>query len=86
MVRLSHYQKINKYKRKYRGNIPVGKFSREFNEGNISSVYTEGFTAGKKNSKKKKIMTCHFLPTDYRRNCSLGNSVGKSVGNSVGKL
>jgi hypothetical protein len=36
-----HYQKIDKYKRKYRGNISFGNFSRDFTDGNIPSVYTE---------------------------------------------
>ena len=57
----NHYQKIDKYKRKYRGNISVGKLSRDFTDGNILSVYTEGITVGKKIKKKqKKIMMCHF--------------------------
>jgi len=54
-----HYQKIDKYKRKYRGNISVGKFP---------SVYTEGITVGKKiKTKQKKMMTCHFYQRNYRR-------------------
>jgi hypothetical protein len=62
---INHYQKIDKYKRKYRGNIFVDKFPRDFTDGNISSVYTDGITVGKKNLKQsKKKMTCHF----YRRN------------------
>ena len=48
----NHYQKIDKYKQKYRGNIFVDKFSRDFTDGNISSVYTEGITVGKKLKKK----------------------------------
>jgi hypothetical protein len=43
-----HYQKIDKYKRKYRGNIFIGKFSRDFTDGNIPSVYTDGITVEKK--------------------------------------
>ena len=80
---INHYQKIDKYKRKYRGNIFVDKFPRDFTDGNISSVYTDGITVGKKilkQSKKKDDVS--FLPTEF----SVGNSVGKSVGNSVGKL
>ena len=42
-----HYQKIDNYKRKYRGNISVGKFPRNFTDENIPSVYTEGITVGK---------------------------------------
>ena len=49
-----HYQKIDKYKRKYRGNISVGTFSRDFTYGNIPSVYTEGITVGKKIKTNKK--------------------------------
>jgi hypothetical protein len=60
-----HYQKINKYKQKYRGNISVGKFSRDFIDGNIPSVYIKGITVGKKiKTKQKKMMTCYF----FRRN------------------
>ena len=39
-IYLNHYQKINKYKRKYRGIIFVGNFSRDFTDKNIPSVYT----------------------------------------------
>jgi hypothetical protein len=68
-----HYQKIDKYKRKYRGNIFVGKFPRDFTDGNIPSVYTDGITVGKKfKTKQKKKDDVLFLPTN-----SLGNSVGK---------
>jgi len=64
-----HYQKIDKYKRKYRGNISVGKFLRDFTDGNIPSVYTEGITMGKKiKTKQKKMMTCHFYQRNYRQN------------------
>jgi hypothetical protein len=49
-----HYQKIDKYKRKYRGNISVGKFPRDFTERNIPSVYIEGITVGKKLKQSKK--------------------------------
>jgi hypothetical protein len=44
-----HCQKTDKYKRKYRGNISVGKFPRDFTDGHIPSVYTEGITEGQKN-------------------------------------
>jgi len=58
IIKIYHYQKVDKYKRKYRGNISVGKFPRGFTDGNIPSVYTdgnipsvytEGITVGKKN-------------------------------------
>ena len=68
-----HYQKIDKYKRKYRGNISVGKFPRDFTDGNIPSIYTEGITVGKKiKTKQKKNDDVSFLPTD-----SVGKFVGK---------
>jgi len=60
-----HYQKIDKYKRKYRGNISVGKFLRDFTDANIPLVYTEGITVGKKiKTKQKKIDNVSFLPTE----------------------
>jgi hypothetical protein len=83
-VNLIHYQKTDKYKRKYRGNIFVGKFPRDFTDGHIPSVYTEGITEGKKiKTKQKKIMTCQDLPTELPT--EFIPSV-KSVGKSVGKL
>jgi len=67
--KIIHYQKIDKYKRKYRENISVGKFPRDFTDGNIPSVYTEGITVGKKlKQSKKKMMTCHFYKRTYRQN------------------
>ena len=39
-----HYQKIDKYKQKYWQNIFIGKFPRDFTDGNIPSVYTDGIT------------------------------------------
>jgi hypothetical protein len=60
-----HYQKIDRYKRKYRENIFVGKFSRDFTDGNIPSVYTEGITVEKKlKQSKKKKDDVPFLPTE----------------------
>jgi hypothetical protein len=53
--KIIHYQKIDKYKRKYRENISVGKFPRDFTDGNIPSVYTEGITVGKKIKTKQQI-------------------------------
>jgi hypothetical protein len=49
-----HYQKIDKYKQKYRGNISVGNFSRDFIDGNIPSVYIKGIKVGKKLKQSKK--------------------------------
>jgi hypothetical protein len=41
---------------------------RDFTDGNIPSVYTEGITVGKKNkTKQKKIMTCQDLPMKLQR-------------------
>jgi len=63
-MNISHYQKINKYKQKYRGNISVGKFPRDFIEEIIPSVYTEGITVGKKiKTKHKKNDDVSFLQT-----------------------
>ena len=59
-----HYQKIDKYKRKYRGNIFIGKFSRDFTDRNIPSVYTERITVGKKLKQSKKNDDMSFLPTE----------------------
>jgi len=68
-----HYQKIDKYKRKYRENISVGKFSRDFTDGNIPLVYTEGITMGKKiKTKQKKNDDVSFLPTDLPTENSVG--------------
>jgi hypothetical protein len=39
-----HYQKIDEYKWKYRGNIFLDKFPTDFTNENILSVYTEGIT------------------------------------------
>jgi len=43
-----HYQKIDKYKRKYRRNIYVGNILMDFTDDNIPSVYTEEITVGNK--------------------------------------
>jgi hypothetical protein len=68
-----HYQKIDKYKRKYRQNIFVGKFSRDFTDGNIPSVYTDGITVGKKfKTKQKKKDDVSFLPTELPTEFSVG--------------
>jgi hypothetical protein len=72
-----HYQKINKYKRKYRGNIFIGKFSRDFTDGNIPSVYTKGITVGKKLKQNKKNDDVSFLPTELPTVKSVGKFVGK---------
>jgi hypothetical protein len=42
-----HHQKIDKYKQKYQENIFIGKFLRDFTDGNIPSIYTEGITVEK---------------------------------------
>ena len=53
---LDHYQKLDKYKWKYRGNIFIGKFSRTFIDGNIPLIYTDGITVGNffKTKQRKK--------------------------------
>jgi hypothetical protein len=50
----THYQKIDKYKRNYRGNISVGNLPTDISDGNISSVYTEGITVKNKIIKTKQ--------------------------------
>jgi hypothetical protein len=73
-----HYQKIDKYKRKYRGNIFVGKFPRDFTDGNIPSVYTDGITVGKKfKTKQKQKDDVSFLPTELPMELPTENTVGK---------
>jgi len=61
-----HYQKIDKYKQKYRGNISVRNLPTDFTDGNIPSIYTEGIIVGnkiiKKKQKKKDDVT--ILPTE----------------------
>ena len=47
------------------GNIE-GKFPRDFTDGNILSVYTEGITVGTKiKTKQKKNDDVSFLPTEF---------------------
>jgi hypothetical protein len=57
-------------------NISVGNFPRDFTDGNIPSVYTEGITLGKKLKQSKKNDVVSFLPMEF----SVGNSIGKFVG------
>jgi hypothetical protein len=60
----AHYQKIDKYKRKYRRNIFVCKFPRDF---------TDGITMGKKiKTKHKKKDDVSFLPTELPTEFSVG--------------
>jgi hypothetical protein len=63
-IYLKHYQKIDKYKQKYRENISVGKFSRDFTDKNISSVYTKGITVRKKIKTKQKKKRWRFIFTN----------------------
>ena len=60
-----HYQKIDKYKRKYRENIFVGKFLRDFTDENILSVYTEEIIVGKKNKNNDVSFLPTKLPTEF---------------------
>ena len=72
-IYIYHYQKINKYKQKYRENIFIGKFPRDFTDGNIPSVYTDGITVGKKfKTKQKKKDDVSFLPTELPTEFSVG--------------
>ena len=60
-----HYQKIDKYKQKYRGNIFIGKLPTDLTDGNIPSVFIEGITVGKKiKTLQKKNDNVSFLPTE----------------------
>jgi hypothetical protein len=70
---------IDKYKLKYRENISVGIFLRDFTDGNILSVYTEGITVRKKIKTKQKNNNVSFLPMEFIPSV-------KSVGKFVGKL
>jgi len=74
-----HYQKTDKYKWKYRGNIFVDKFLRDFTDGNIPSVYTEGITVGKKIKTKQK----NDDVSGFTNGILSVNSVDKSVGKLV---
>jgi len=72
-LKIFHYQKIDKYKRKYRGNIFVSKFLRDFTDGNIPLVYTDGITVGKKfKTKQKKKDDVSFLPTKLPTEFTVG--------------
>jgi hypothetical protein len=46
---MEHYQKIDKYKQKYRKNIFVGKLPTDFTDRNVPLVFTEEITEEKKN-------------------------------------
>jgi hypothetical protein len=66
---LHHYQKIDKYKQKYRDNIFVGKLPTDFTDWNILSVFIEGITMKTKlKQTKKKTMTYYF----YQQNKFVG--------------
>ena len=68
-----HYQKIDKYKRKYRWNIFVGKFPRDFTDENIPSVYINRITVRKKfKTKQKKEDDVSFLPTELPTENTIG--------------
>jgi hypothetical protein len=82
-IQVIHYQKIDKYKRKYRGNISVGKFPRDFTDGNIPTVYTEGITVGKKiKTNQKKNDDVSFLPVSYYYSSSSCSSTSSSTSSS----
>jgi hypothetical protein len=79
-----HYQKIDKYKQKYRDNIFVGKLPTNSTDGNTLSIFTEGITAEKIIiTTKQKNNDVSFLPTKLPTEFIL--SV-KSIGKFVGKL
>jgi len=75
-----YYQKIDKYKRKCRWNIFVGKFSRDFTNKNIPP---RELPWGKKLKQSKKNNDVSFLPTELLM--EFIPSV-KSVGKFIGKL
>jgi len=80
-----HYQKIDKYKRKYRGNIFIGKLPMDFTNRNIPSVFIKGITMGKIiiKTKQKKNDDVPFLPTELPT--EFIPSI-KSIGKFIGKL
>jgi len=68
-----HYQKIDKYKRKYGWNIFIGKFPRDFTDENIPSVYINRITVRKKiKTKQKKKDDVLFLPTELPTENTIG--------------
>jgi hypothetical protein len=79
---MTHYQKIDKYKWKSRGNIFVGKLPMDFTDRSIPSVFTDGITVrkiiiktNKKNNDVPFLLT--KLPTEV---IPPVKSVGKFVG------
>ena len=87
ILKKTYYQKIDKYKRKYRGNISVGKFPRDFTDRNSPSVCTEGITVGKKLKQNKKKWWRVIFTNGITDGITNGIfSVGNSVGTFVGKL
>jgi hypothetical protein len=79
---MTHYQKIDKYKWKSRGNIFVGKLPTDFTDRSIPSVFTDGITVRKiiiKTNKKNNDVP--FLPTKLPTEfIPPVKSVGKFVG------
>jgi len=64
------YQKINKYKRKYRKNIPSVNFRRILPTKIFPRYIPRELPWEKKiKTKQKKMITCHFYQRNYRRNC-----------------
>ena len=57
-----HYQKIDKYKRKYRENISVRNLPMDFTDDSTPSVYNERIIVGNKIIKTKKNNDVMILP------------------------
>jgi len=57
---MNHYQKIDKYKRKYRGILPTEIFPRY--------IPRELPWEKKLKQSKKKMMTCYFYQQNYQQN------------------
>jgi hypothetical protein len=69
IIYMIHYQKIDKYKRKYRGNISVGKFQGILPTEIFPRYIPRELPWEKKlKQSKKKMITCHFYQRNYRRN------------------
>jgi len=74
---LLHYQKIDKYKRKYWGNIFVDKLPTDFTDKNIPSVFTEGIIVEKNLNKEKKWWRAIFTNGIIDRLNFIGKIIGK---------
>jgi hypothetical protein len=76
-----HYQKIDKYKRKYQGNISVGKFLRDFTDRNIPRYIPRELPWEKKLKQSKKNDDVSFLPTELPTDFSIPSVFSKELQN-----